>query len=384
MTDGRRAMRQGFRARYCVSAFLWVVVCTFLWACGDLGSRHQGLSGLELKAERWHEADQLFRNDDRWLGGDGAYSVDLGAARVLWLFGDSLIGPGYSRDRSGVTVVRNTVAIQRGYNPAQASAAFYWNIEQDSPEPFFRSPGPSWFWPGSGVLVENNLVIFLMEIEAADNELGFDAAGWTAVIVKNPRAEPSRWNIQRLKTPANEFGVIIGSAGSMALDGYLYAFGTQRTDHDAYLVRWTLADAARGDLMHPQWWTGRTGWMDQGLLGHLPGPVLADAQMEFTVHYEKAAARFLEIQTEGFPEGCLVYRRAMSLTGPWSGKKHLYCPHATGDEPVLFYAGKAHPCLEGADLVCTYAANSLNERRVLKGHDLYYPAFVRVSVTDKR
>ncbi|MFY9168905.1 MAG: DUF4185 domain-containing protein [Desulfomonilia bacterium] len=377
-------MHQGSRERCCIFIALYVAVCAFLCACSDLGSRHQGLAGIELKAERWHEADQLFRNDVRWLGGDGAYSVDLGAARVLWLFGDSFIGPGYSRDRSEAVIVRNTVAIQRGYNPAQASAAFYWNIEDGRPEAFFRSSGSSWFWPGSGVMTGESLVIFLMEIVAADNELGFDAAGWTAVIVKNPRAEPSRWNIQRLKTPANEFGVIIGSAGSMVLDGYLYAFGTQRADHGAYLVRWPLADAARGDLMHPQWWTRSTGWVDQDILTHLPAPVLADAQMEFTVHYEKSMGRFLEIQTEGFPDGCLVYRRAMSLTGPWSGKQLLYCPHAPKDEQVLFYAGKAHPWLEGADLVCTYAANSLDERRVLEGHDLYYPAFVRVSITGRR
>ena len=376
-------MHRDFRARYLVFAVLCAVVGAFLCACSDLVSVHQGPQGSGIKAERWYEAEQLFRNDDRWLGGDGAYSVDLGAARVLWLFGDSLVGRGYSRDRSGAAVVRNTVAIQRGYNPAEATASFYWNIEKGRPDAFFPSPGPSWYWPGSGTLVENRLVIFLMEIEAADNELGFDAAGWAAVIVKNPRGEPSRWNIQQLKTPANEFGVIVGSAGSMVLDGYLYAFGTQRADHGAYLVRWQVADAARGDLMNPQWWTGKAGWVDQGLLTHRPAPVFTDAQMEFTVHYEKAAGRFLEIQTEGFPDGCVVYRRAMSLTGPWSEKKNLYCPRGTEDEPVFFYAGKAHPCLKGADLVCTYAVNSPDEHRVLKNHDLYYPVFVRVSVTDR-
>jgi hypothetical protein len=73
----------------------------------------------------------------------------------------------------------------------------------------------------------------------------------------------------------------------------------------------------------------------------------------------------------------------MNLTGPWSEKKSLYCPRGTEGDPVLFYAGKAHPCLKGADLVCTYAVNSLDEHRVLKNHDLYYPVFVRVSVTDR-
>ena len=31
------------------------------------------------------------RGRPRWLGGDGAYSIDLGGDRTLWLFGDSFI-----------------------------------------------------------------------------------------------------------------------------------------------------------------------------------------------------------------------------------------------------------------------------------------------------
>ena len=375
-----RGMRAGANSRY----FIVVLICAVLCACGDIASRYREPGGFELSAQRWKEAEQLFRNDDRWLGGDGAYSVDLGAGRVLWLFGDSFIGQGYSRDRKGATVVRNTVAIQRGYNPAEASAAFYWNTAQGRPEAFFPSSGPFWYWPGAGAAVEGRLLIFLMEIEASDNDFGFAAAGWRSVLVKDPRGEPSRWRLDWLKTPENEFGVIVGSAGALVLDEYLYAFGTHAVDHGAHALRWRLSDAARGNLTHPQWWTGAGGWVDQDVLTHRPAPVLRDAQMEFTVHYEEVLGRFLEVQTGDLAQGCLAYRSAGSLTGPWSWKKNFYCHGHTDNTSVLFYAGKAHPCLEGADLVCTYAANSLDRNRILGSHDLYYPVFVRVTITGRR
>jgi len=34
----------------------------------------------------------LFETTEGWVGGDGAYTVDLGETRTLWLFGDSLMG----------------------------------------------------------------------------------------------------------------------------------------------------------------------------------------------------------------------------------------------------------------------------------------------------
>ncbi len=43
-------------------------------------------SPLPFHATPWQEAVLLFRGDPRWVGGDGAYSIDLENGRVLWLF----------------------------------------------------------------------------------------------------------------------------------------------------------------------------------------------------------------------------------------------------------------------------------------------------------
>lgn len=74
----------------------------------------------------WPEADLLFQRDQYWVGGDGAYSVDLGEGRVLWLFGDSWIDPRGMGSREGATMVSNSLALQNGYDPSQATAEFYW------------------------------------------------------------------------------------------------------------------------------------------------------------------------------------------------------------------------------------------------------------------
>ena len=49
-------------------------------------------------AQPWADADRMFRSSSEWLGGDSAFSIDLGNDRTLWLFGDSWI----DRDGEGV------------------------------------------------------------------------------------------------------------------------------------------------------------------------------------------------------------------------------------------------------------------------------------------
>lgn len=75
-------------------------------------------------AEPWPEADALFRTDLRWLGSDDAYSVDLGAGRTLWLFGDTFISRSPLNTRRIATMIRNSVGLQTGSNPSTALMEF--------------------------------------------------------------------------------------------------------------------------------------------------------------------------------------------------------------------------------------------------------------------
>src|SRR5882724_13104279 len=113
-----------------------------------------------MDARPWPEASALFLNDSTWLGGDGAYSVDLGSKRVLWLFGDSSIATSSARRRSESYFIRNSVALQTGYDPTHAFMRFYYGRQDNHPSSFVPEDGAYWFWPGHGIRLEGLLLLF--------------------------------------------------------------------------------------------------------------------------------------------------------------------------------------------------------------------------------
>jgi hypothetical protein len=361
-----------------------------LWACGQAAGCapvHRDPapppSDAVLRAEPWPEAGRNFRSDPRWLGGDGASSVDLGNGRVLWLFGDTFVDPRGSGDRHRAEIVRNTVAIQTGPDPARADIAFFWGQGPAGvPDAFFPHAGPDWYWPGDGILIERHVVVFLMTVGPAENELKFAAVGWAAVIIDNPEASPPAWHLRALQAPENRFGIVVGSASVLRSGEFVYAFGARPETRDVFLARWPARSFAQGDLSDMEWWTGDTaGWVpDAGLLAGSkkgPEPVFSDGQMEFTVEFVPARNRWLQVQTQSFLEPFLAARWAEHLTGPWSAMQDFYRPEALGRPGLLLYAGKSHPECTGAPFVFTYAVNSLDPDTLLRDKGIYYPEFLK-------
>jgi hypothetical protein len=328
-------------------------------------------------AEAWPEADALFHQDPRWLGADGAFSVDLGAGRVLWLFGDTFVATSAANVRSQSTMVHNSVAIQTGNDPSLASIAFRWGTTAGAPGAFFSNTGPDWFWPGHGALVGGRLVVFLSRVAPVTGGLGFQAAGWTAVRIDDPSGDPSQWSAVSLTTPASTMGVTFGEA-ALVQAGYLYAFGAEDQTHAVHLLRWPTAAVALGDLSSPDWWTP-SGWAAHASLTELPAPLFADGATELSVQPDPGGAGWIELQTMGFGAATLDLRSAPSFSGPWGALSSVYTPPESRRPDVLVYAGKGHPELTGADLVATYAANSTSFASLVSDTSLYYPRFVRLS-----
>src|SRR5215510_14128408 len=107
-------------------------------------------SDMSAYGERWNEADALFHQEPRWLGGDAAYTIDLGDGRTLWLFGDSFIATTPAHVRSEATMVRNSVAVMSGRDPASATMEFAWR-DGSPPSSFFSEDGDHWSWPSGGL-----------------------------------------------------------------------------------------------------------------------------------------------------------------------------------------------------------------------------------------
>jgi len=350
---------------------------------GCTAPREQGEADPWLEFQ-WPAADSLFQRDRFWVGGDGAYSIDLGDGRVLWLFGDSWVDPRGTGSRDGATMVSNTLAIQHGYDPSRATAEFFWgDTSGGEVGAFFPDFSGGRYWPGHGLRVDDRLILFLMEVRSTDTGLGFDVADWEAVLVTNPDDDPPDWDVAWLDTPANRRRIIVGSGGVLRRGDHVFAFSAREpgSPHDVYLVRWPVGEVREGRLDGMEWWVGgEDGWTpDRADSGEAARPVFTDGQTEFTVHYDEASDSYVEFQSAGFGPAVVVRREAPKLTGPWSAPDTVFAPPQSLFPRIMIYQGKAHPYLEGGDLVLTYCTNSFEFGDHQTQAWLYYPRFVRLS-----
>jgi uncharacterized protein DUF4185 len=325
-------------------------------------------------ASPWPQADKLFHSDPLWLGADGAFSVDLSNHRVLWLFSDTFVAHHPGEDRKHAAFLHNTVAIQSGYDPSQASIRFYWRHAKQGPSEIFPSEENEWMWPLSGIRIGNRLLLFCTRV-AADNakgSLGFKTVGWNAFWVTNPNSEPSLW---KLKDAAKSTGNKMMASAVLQEGSFVYLFGESEPQHDLYLARVNATALAAGRFGPLQWWSGNR-WQTSATSRH---PVQLAAATETSVQRDPARNGFIEIYSRGFGATDIVMRRAQSLTGPWSPPRSIYRPPESSAPGAFVYAGKSHPELKGADLVLTYAANGPIEK-VLKDMGLYFPRFVKVDL----
>lgn len=348
-----------------------------LAGCGGGGSSSPR---APVRAVQWPEAEALFHQEPRWLGGDGVYSIDLGQGRVLWMFGDSFIATSSADKRSEAKIVRNSLAIQTGYDPATASMRFYWTDTGNGPDAFFIDPGASkWFWPAHGVRIGNTLLIFLSETQPSTGGLGFAGSGWKAAAVDNPDATPDAWHVRYLDCP-NAFSLAVGSA-VLVVGNYLYAYSHSDVDNSIYLARFTLADAAQGILTNVEWYDGAGGWALQSSLSRAPALLMGNGQAEFNVYPNPPHAPFLQVQTIGFGAAALGFRTAGAPIGAWTGPQQFYRPPEDDRSDIMVYSAKMHPMLvaPGADFVASYSTNSTDFNTLIQDTSLYYPRFVKAS-----
>jgi hypothetical protein len=326
----------------------------------------------------WPEADVLFSNDPLWLGADGAYSADLGGGRVLWLFGDSLIARDATRSRADPYFIRNSVAIETGYDPSQAFMEFFWADDGCGPSSFFPQQGANWFWPSQAVRLGDSLLIFYERLASTGvGQFAFEGAGYTVVRVDNPDDPPSAWTLHELTPPATSFYADVGN-GAIVTGGYLYAF-VGLDGHDYGVVRWPESDAEAGDLSGATWWKGGA-WLSASAVSGQPDGVLGIGAPEFSVHYEPRFGQFLMVQSEGYGPTTLALRAAPSIQGPWSDPDSFYRPVQSFDPNGFVYAGKGHTALVGADLIATYVSSGFDGTVEAADPGSYYPLFVRVTL----
>jgi hypothetical protein len=345
-----------------------------LFAAASLFLTGFALGGYGQRGVAWPEADKLFHSDPRWLGSDAAFSIDLGRGRVLWMFNDTYVVPKAGESRSQSAFVRNTIAIQSGYDPSHAKIRFYWKTKRGEPSDIFARENPVWMWPGSGLRIGKGLLLFCERVrsDSSKDSLGFQSAGWNAYWVSNPDDEASAWKMKVIERSADT----ITLASQVLREGsWVYLFGQGDTQNNLYMARVEAAALEKGELGVFQWWSA-AGWQRQA---SKRTPLLLDAGTETSIQRDPGGTGFVEVNSQGFGATELVMRRAQQLEGPWSAPKMIYRPPESDAPDAFVYAGKSHAELKGADLILTYATNGPDEK-VARDLALYFPRFVKVDL----
>jgi hypothetical protein len=353
--------------------------CIKLFTVALLFSMTAGREVRAQTASAWPEADRLFHGDPRWLGADGAFSIDLGNDRVCWLFGDTWIAQTGATSRRHAWFVHDTVGIEDGYDPTHAAMRFSWAAKRNgTPTEIFPSEGDTWIWLGSGIRLGGALIVFAERVspDRTKNSLGFKSDGWNAYFISNPDSDPSTW---RPKKVAEVHDTVVMASAVVRQGSYVYLFGESEPQHDLYVARVSADSLAKGRFDSLAWWTGREWSSDKTARQ----PIIHDAGTESSVQPDPTGNGFIEVNSQGFGASEIVLRRALELTGPWSSAQKVYRPPESDETDPFVYAGKSHVELRGADLVLTYATNGFTDA-VNDNMARYFPRFVRVKLPPHR
>ncbi len=345
----------------------------------------QSLPRFTIETLPHYEA--LFQPPSGWVGGDGAYSANLGTDRFLWLFGDTFVGEVQGGRRVNARLVNNSIGIQTGREPQTASVAFFYQTLPDGlPAPFMQpEDGLGWIWPFHAVRTPEGLYLFLVQLERAGHLPSFDfrlVSNWLAH-VSNPDEPPGRWVISQRKIPWGNEGRHFGSSVLME-GGYCYIYGTLNESVRGLPGKHMIlarAPAERiGDFNAWRFFSNGE-WMAEV---DRASPICENVASEFSVSFQSALNRYVLVYSEDGLSPNILTRLSPTPYGPWSRPTRVYrCPEARRDPRVFCYAAKAHPeiSLIAEELIITYVTNSLDIELIRSDASLYRPRFLRIRFT---
>jgi hypothetical protein len=342
-----------------------------------------------LRVEPLPRYDAAFERTSGWTGGDGAYSVDLGGGRVLWMFGDTFVGRVQNGRRVDSRLINNSAAIQTGREPSDAALAFIYRTLSDGGPAAFLQPadGLGWLWPYHGVRTAEGLFLFLLQIEPADGPAAFGfrlVATWLGKVA-DPDAPPERWAVSRQKIPWGHERRLFGSSVLLGGD-HVYIYGTVDDTASGVMVKHMIAARAPaeklGDFSTWRFFSGGD-WVAEA---DRADRVCENVAGEFSVSYQPAAGRYVLVYTEGGLSANIVLRFSPRPEGPWGEPVRVYrCPEAGWDPRIFCYAAKGHPELAAAEdeLIVSYMANATDFALLESDARLYRPRFLRVTFFQK-
>ena len=337
------------------------------------------LNGLDLAFQK---------ADPQWLGADSVSSVPLGASRILWLFGDTLIQAPTGGGRKKARIIRNSLAIQMLGKQGPERIRFYWHKDRNRPVAvFLPKTGPGWLWPLSGFFLKGKLYLFYVRVVRSDTVLGFEIQGSLLITVQNPRDPPAGWKHVQHEVPFFHHGThgdLFFGVACMVDKEQIYIYGiredwNQGMEGRSLLVARAPSDAFPGFSFSDWHFFSSAGWSKD------PSKATAlfdGAATEMSVNYMPFLKKFAAVYTYCGLSGKILMRTAPHPQGPWGKPMVLWtCPEESWSKQYFCYAGKDHPEIASArnEIVISYACNSSNPENLVTEPRLYWPRFVKVT-----
>jgi len=347
----------------------------------------------EMSVQPAEAFSAIWQRQSGWIGADGAYSVALGDDRVLWLFGDTLVGSVQNGRRVETSIIRNSVAIQHGLDPQEAGIRFYFRPDSTlPPQAIFKPPdGKGWLWPMDGIVTSSGLVVFLVQVRQTEetDSFGFKLTGLWAGHIADFSGPPDQWPVNYTRVPWAGFAPsgdrLFGSA-LLLVDDFVYIYGTDEDRNGVHRHKFMiLARAPQNRLLDFDAWKFYAG--GQWLSAPDSGERLCDGMAnELSVSYDAAIDRYVAVYTRDGFLGPLEIRMANRPWGPWQSPIELYrCPEMAKNRDAFCYAGKGHPAVSPpGTLLVSYVAGSTNLDLLAGDATLYWPRFLRVELNPPR
>jgi len=339
------------------------------------------------------EYNSRFNNQKGWTGADAVYSVALAEDLTLWLYGDTWIGEIVDGKHKNATMVNNSIALQRGKDPSASSIKFFWRkTKNGKPAAFVRpADGVGWFWIFDGIVVEEKLYLFLMQIIKSGKKgvFGFKHVETWLGEVENPRDEPLSWRIRQYKVPWGRYSkngnLFFGSA--VMRDGdFVYIYGGSENWSKGMSGRSMIVARVRPDKItdFEQWRFLSDGRWQADITG--VSKLFDGTATEYSISYQPAIKQYVTIYTENGMSRNIMMRLAPTPVGPWTAAHKVYeCPEYKWHKNYFCYAAKGHPEISKEDeLIITYVCNSTDFWQMASDARIYWPRFVRIKFYAQR
>jgi len=371
--------------------FIKALTALLLLLCLQAGLASAGAPPFTVKsAAPSSEITALFRQNEGWTGGDGAYSISIEERGTLWLFGDSYLGKIKDGRREDPLLVNNTLSMLN-FGKGERAMEFFWGIENGFPAAMFSPEKKSdFFWPGDGAYTGEALYLCFKELTFIDEGppgFQFSWCGDTLIRVQNPKASPCEWRWKASPLPFQNTGTITPHLGTACLteNDYLYLYGVY--DQASGSIRKgsvVIARIAGSELLHMnfkslQYWCTNDNRYYWNSSPQRCAVLFTDGATEMTVQTVKGIEGYIATYTRGGMGPDIVLRHSMHPEGPWSDPVSAYhCPE-TG---LYLYAGKAHRELstKPGQIIITYCRNLGSLEEDVIRPDVYFPQAVEVQL----